>query len=173
VGIGPTGELTTAIARFAVRATLRPVANISPQARIGIVMTVSLFSDFARRDRPLLLHRAGAPCRVAPVPAAGHGRCGYRELCGRRTNSAFITYRNYGHRMFRSLNRISHSLSSKLAAFRSGQRAQAINIRAIETNDPVRISAAPSGGFQSVLAHREGRVRYRPPIWTSTCNQLP
>src|SRR5262249_43290134 len=41
VGIGSTGELTTAIARFAVRATLRAVANIGPQARIGIMMTDS------------------------------------------------------------------------------------------------------------------------------------
>ena len=47
VGIGPTGELTTAIARFAVRATLRAVANISPQARIGIMMTDS--GDETRR----------------------------------------------------------------------------------------------------------------------------
>jgi hypothetical protein len=47
VDIGPTGELTTAIARFAVRATLRAVANISPQARIGIMMTDS--GDETRR----------------------------------------------------------------------------------------------------------------------------
>jgi hypothetical protein len=47
VDIGPMGELTTAIARFAVRATLRPVANISPQARIGIMMTDS--GDETRR----------------------------------------------------------------------------------------------------------------------------
>jgi hypothetical protein len=47
VDIGPMGELTTAIARFAVRATLRAVANISPQARIGIMMTDS--GDETRR----------------------------------------------------------------------------------------------------------------------------
>ena len=49
VGIGSTGELTTAIARFAVRATLRAVANIGPQARIGIMMTDS--ADETRRAR--------------------------------------------------------------------------------------------------------------------------
>ena len=46
-GIGPTGGLTMAIARCAVRATLRAVANISPQARIGIMMTDS--GDETRR----------------------------------------------------------------------------------------------------------------------------
>jgi flagellar biosynthesis GTPase FlhF len=45
--VGPTGQLTTAIARFAARATLRAVANISPQTRIGIVMTDS--GDETRR----------------------------------------------------------------------------------------------------------------------------
>src|SRR5262249_49612625 len=49
VGIGSTGELTTAIARFAVRTTLRAVANIGPQARIGIMMTDS--ADETRRAR--------------------------------------------------------------------------------------------------------------------------
>ena len=49
VGIGSTGELTTAIARFAVRATLRAVANIGLQARIGIMMTDS--ADEIRRAR--------------------------------------------------------------------------------------------------------------------------
>jgi len=45
VGIGSTGELTTAIARFAVGASLRAVANIGPR----IMMTDS--TDEARRAR--------------------------------------------------------------------------------------------------------------------------